>query len=155
ALSINDRRNEGRERYYRSLVVTSHDVMLISRDGQIEYATPSAEQMFGGDVRGRPFDEVIVSRARLDGQTEYEGQVHRPGEATLIVHVRERDLSDDPHVSGVVATIRDVTLERVEQMDLAYRASHDALTGLANRHSFHSALRTPAETPRAVLFVDL
>jgi diguanylate cyclase (GGDEF)-like protein len=155
ALSVNDRRSEERERHYRSLVVTSHDVVLISREGRIEYATPSADLMFSGDVRGRRFDEVIVSRARTDGQGEYEGQVHRPGEATLIVHVRERDLSDDPHVSGVVATIRDVTAERVQQMDLAYQASHDPLTGLANRHSFHTAMRTCAETPRAVIFVDL
>ena len=40
-----------REHYFRTLVLTSTDVTLISRHGRIEYATPSAQAMFGRDVR--------------------------------------------------------------------------------------------------------
>jgi len=76
------------------------------------------------------------------------------------VLVTERDLTDDPHVTGVVTTLRDITAERTRQLDLAYRASHDPLTRLANRESFHHQLRAPEPgeaqpVARAILYVDL
>ena len=79
--------------------------------------------------------------------------------------MHRRDLTEDPTVNGVVTTLRDVTAERNLQRDLAYRASHDALTGLPNAHQFLDELRTDSApdadrrtTPgggRAALFVDL
>jgi diguanylate cyclase (GGDEF)-like protein/PAS domain S-box-containing protein len=148
------------ERYFRSLVLTSRDVTMISRGGRVVYATPLAADMFGGDVRGRLLDELVLTReatGRLPSEAdEFEGRVRRPDGVTLLVLVRQRDLSDDPHVIGVVTTVRDVTDECTKQMELAYRANHDPLTGLANRHAFDAALRSgPADRPRAVLFIDL
>ena len=79
--------------------------------------------------------------------------------------MHRRDLTEDPTVNGVVTTLRDVTTERNLQRDLAYRASHDALTGLANAQPFGDELRTDIAldadrrtTPgggRAAMFVDL
>ena len=69
-----------------------------------------------------------------------------------------RDLTDDPTVNGVVTTLRDVTAEREAQRDLAYRASHDLLTGLSNGDRFRSELQaesTTATSLAAVLFIDL
>src|SRR5690606_12837547 len=45
-----DLRAEERERYFRTLVLTSEDVTLIVRDGIVAYATPSARALFGRDV---------------------------------------------------------------------------------------------------------
>jgi diguanylate cyclase (GGDEF)-like protein len=75
--------------------------------------------------------------------------------------VQRRDLTGDPTVRGVVTTMRDITAERELQRDLAYRASHDELTGLANVRAWGETLA--AEGGRrhrpgdgvAVLFVDI
>ena len=86
--------------------------------------------------------------------------MRRSDASTVIVMISERDLTEDPHVTGVVTTLRDITAERTRQLDLAFRASHDPLTRLANRESFHHQLRAPLPPgvepiPRAVLYVDL
>ncbi|MDP4302166.1 sensor domain-containing diguanylate cyclase [Leptothrix discophora] len=75
----------------------------------------------------------------------------------------------DPHDSGAgtIWLLRDVTQERAEQRELAWSASHDALTGLLNRAHFERTLSLLVERNRqleragepwptaAVLFIDL
>ncbi|BBE71768.1 EAL domain-containing protein [Oharaeibacter diazotrophicus] len=62
---------------------------------------------------------------------------------------------------GVVLVFQDVTTARALQRDLAYAASHDALTGLKNRTAFEGAVQAALAEARAggpghaVLFVDL
>jgi len=64
-------------------------------------------------------------------------------------------------IIGVVLVFQDVTNARALQRDLAYAASHDALTGLKNRTAFEGAVQTALAEARAggpghaVLFVDL
>jgi diguanylate cyclase (GGDEF)-like protein len=170
-------RSEERQHYFRTLVLASTDVTLISRDDRVDFATPSAQSMFGRDVRGRSFDQ-LVSRHGSDGdpmppgesawsdvENGADGQILRPDGRAVVVLVRRRDLSEDPSVIGIVSTLRDVTTERTLQHDLAYRASHDALTGLSNAQCFNDALRDLPSTAtgpeggsdrgRAALFVDL
>ena len=170
---------EERDRYFRTLVLTSTDVTLISRDGRIDYATPSAQAMFGRDVCGESFDELVhrhpadrrrrgkADTAWSDTEDGAEGYAERATGDVATVLVHRRDLSGDPTVNGVVTTLRDVTAERNLQRDLAYRASHDALTGLVNAPQFGEELRaeqtSAAGTDRlggsddglAVLFIDL
>jgi diguanylate cyclase (GGDEF)-like protein/PAS domain S-box-containing protein len=170
-------RTDDRERYFRSLVLTSRDVTLICRTGRVAYATPSARAMFGYEVMGRLFDTVVrrgaVSRtprrslsASTTGTTwgafeeRAEGYVDRPDGTVLTVEVHRRDLTDDPTVDGIVTTLRDVTAERELRQELSHRASHDGLTGLANAELFREELRTERDVARpggqaAVLFVDL
>lgn len=161
-------RAEERERYFRTLVHTSTDVILISRRGRIEYATPSAEAMFGWDIRGAAFEDVVEPvRGGEDGPRPWsvvedgtEGQVRRPDGTTVTVLVHRRDLTGDPTVGGVVSTLRDVTEERDLRRSLAYRASHDSLTGLANAELLREQLRHDRQTAgrnglSVVLFVDL
>jgi diguanylate cyclase (GGDEF)-like protein/PAS domain S-box-containing protein len=165
-------RSDDRERYFRSLVLTSREVTLICRKGRVEYATPSARAMFGYEVQGRQFDTVVrrgaVSRGTPirsgEGWAPFEegveGYIDRPDGAVLTVEVHRRDLTDDPTVHGVVTTLRDVTAERELRQELSHRASHDGLTGLANAELFRDELRTERELNRgnllaAVLFLDL
>jgi diguanylate cyclase (GGDEF)-like protein len=162
---------EGRERYFRTLVLTSDDVTLISRGGVVAYATPSAQGMFGQDITGHPIDELLNGGpgppGRWTATTGAEATVSRP-DGEVIVWVRSRDLHDDPTVNGVVTTLRDITAERHLQADLAFRASHDPLTGLANAELFSDELhanddatgqlaerRRPSRSGRAALFIDL
>jgi diguanylate cyclase (GGDEF)-like protein/PAS domain S-box-containing protein len=175
-----ERRDEERERYFRTLVVTSEDVILISQDGHISYATPSAWKMFGRNVVGHRFDDLVnghlpapappamstLAPASLTERSEapFEGTVSRSDGTILTVRVRRRDLTADPTVGGVVATLHDVTVERQLQRELAHRATHDPLTGLANSELFATELRAEESscvgrggqsTGRAALFVDL
>jgi diguanylate cyclase (GGDEF)-like protein len=158
-------RVEERERYFRTLVLTSTDVTIITRDGRVVYATPSARDMFGRDVTGHLFDDLVHATPSGDddppawSETAYgeEGYVHRR-DGPVTVLMRRRDLTDDPTVGGVVTTLRDVTAERNLQRDLAHRATHDPLTGLANAQLFGDELRAEESADgegSAVLFVDL
>ncbi len=67
----------------------------------------------------------------------------------------------DGAVIGLVVVFRDVTAERSLVHELAWRASHDALTSLANRHTFERTLRELAESAQsgrighALLYIDL
>ncbi len=162
-----------RERYFRTLVLASTDVTLISRDDRVDYATPSADPMFGENIQGRSFGKLVIrnpsddegsgsrlQRAWSNVEDGVDGTIVRPDGQTVIVLVHRRDLTADPTVDGVVSTLRDVTTERNLQRDLLYRASHDSLTGLANAQSFTDELRVePAAgksgVGRAVLFIDL
>ncbi|MEV0717018.1 EAL domain-containing protein [Asanoa sp. NPDC050611] len=150
-----------RERYFRSVVNQSTDVILISQDGHIGYVSPSALRLFGRDVRGERFDRLVTPaeaggphwRSVEDGA---EGLVDRPGGDSAVVQVYRRDLTADPSVQGVVTTLRDVTRERALRLDLERRANEDPLTGLANPTRFQEELR--ADTGNggwAALFVDL
>src|SRR5690606_29351837 len=127
----------------------------------VEYATPSAMDMFGRDVQGALVSDLL-SAERPEGwssvhvTTDAEGEeqyVRRPDGSVLTVLRRERDLTDDPTVNGIVITLRDVTAERNLQRDLAHRASHDPLTGLANAEVLSEAIRK--DDARAALYIDL
>jgi diguanylate cyclase (GGDEF)-like protein len=60
---------------------------------------------------------------------------------------------------GTIWTIEDVTAAREHREQLAYTASHDALTGLCNRAAFErllgNAVAAAATTPFCALFIDL
>ena len=167
-------RADERERYFRTLVLTSTDATLISRGGRIDYATPSAHTIFGRDVKGEVFDDAVrrsppgeSNDAPLwsDNEDSAEGYLIRPDGEHVAVLVHRRDLTADATVNGVVSTLRNVTAERRLQDDLAYRASHDALTGLSNARAFGDELRgenasgvqrrSYAGAGRAAIFVDL
>jgi len=158
---------EERERYFRALVLSSTDAILISRDGRIEYATPSAEPMFGRSILGERFNDIVRRPENPDADPQWpdvvdgaEGVIRSPrGEVAVVVH--RRDLRGDPSVRGIVTTLRDVTAERELQRDLAYRASHDELTGMANARTWGETLEAEQERRRgegngvAVIFIDL
>jgi diguanylate cyclase (GGDEF)-like protein/PAS domain S-box-containing protein len=159
---------EERERYFRTLVTTSTDVILISRNGRIEYATPSASSIFGRDVLGEGFDDVIrpadpgrIGARWSDVVDGDEAVIRRAGGDDVAVVIHRRDLSGDPTVRGIVTTLRDVTAERALQRDLAYRASHDELTGMVNARAWGETLSLETDRRRgpgdavAVIFIDI
>ena len=61
--------------------------------------------------------------------------------------------------AGTIWTLEDVSANRRERDALSYAATHDALTGLANRqhfeHSMAQQLASNAEAPSALLYIDL
>lgn len=71
------------------------------------------------------------------------------------------NLLDDPHVSGIVVTTRNINERKTLEARLTHQAFHDPLTNLANRVLFrdrveHALMRYKRQkTPLAVLFLDL
>ncbi len=93
--------------------------------------------------------EVELERTDDDGRTLWSHTTLSP------------DLSADGTVVGVLASTRDITAMKVAEAALAHRATHDALTGLANRtlvlDRIEAALARTARRPGlvAVFFVDV
>jgi PAS domain-containing protein len=82
-------RQHERESYFRTLVQNSTDVILICRDGAVDYATPAATDLFVGEtVVGSRLDDLITmpgpesasdaepTEATVDGPTPPDGSVY-------------------------------------------------------------------------------
>ncbi|GAA2554274.1 hypothetical protein GCM10010435_25900 [Winogradskya consettensis] len=165
----------GNEDYFRALIQNASDVILIvDAEDAIRYASPSALAVFGrDDLAGTTVYELITSIDHA-GLRHFLGEV-RAGRGRDAVDLSAisaagtllqvecvcRDLRDEPAVSALVMTIRDVTERRQLQDDIAHQAFHDTLTGLANRALLQNRLAqmTPFTAAThgsvSVLFIDL
>ena len=85
----------------------------------------------------------------------------RGGQQYAIEQTVSPILDRENGVIGTVVVFRDVTMERSLANELAWQASHDALTGLVNRHEFERRLQELVDSARAqrinhvLLFMDL
>lgn len=152
-ISLNGRLGEMRSHARFTAIIrnTSDAVIVYDDDRHIVYASPALDRKWGwGDdpLEGRPIQSVVRSGdgARPDawlGILE-GGAVHAPIELLLRaadgtetpVSVVASDLRDDPDISGVVLTARDISHRRELESKLRHDAAHDALTGLLNRGAF-------------------
>ena len=148
---------KNQERRFRSLVQNSSDVtVIVDRDGAVTYLSPAAERVLGLDVAlwtgqggllGVHPDDRTVMSSRI-------AEISTIPNATASYHVRlahqdgswrwaeiiSANLIDEPSVAGIVSNVRDVTETRRFQDRLRHEATHDALTGLANRVLFRERL---------------
>jgi len=173
---VHRRRSEAR---FGSLVQHSTDLItVLSKDGTIEYQSPSIERVLGRApeaVVGRRFDELVdpADRGRLaqlveSGLSADEEHVqaiecvllHEDGDARQF-EILMTNLLDDEHVGGIVLNSRDVSERKVFEEQLAHQAFHDAVTGLANRALFTERVRHAIARSRreghgiAVIFLDV
>ncbi len=167
-------------REFRLLAENASDVVLrIDPAGVIDWVSPSVSTVLGWDpdaLVGTPSsaiideadrDEVLRQRSDLvasgrDGlemTVRYRTAWGAAREMSAVVHVLRVD--GDDAVTGMAVGLRDVTDEAKVRRELAYRASHDILTGVANRDDLLSRLRTRLEIPSdpgrkvGVLFCDV
>ena len=168
---------QGNKAYFRTLVHdTSDAVLIISDDGKIRYATPSATSIFGEiRVEGAYLRDLVADGERDDlvatlmqprvgaslNSRYVDQRITRRDGVSVDVQVRSSDLRDDPTVAGLVLTVRDVTEQRQLEEQLKHQAFHDALTRLPNRLLFQDriwqqlALARRDGSTAGVLFVDL
>ena len=165
---------ERREQRFRALVSNSKDaIVVVDEEGRVDYATPSMERVFGipaSDLNSFALARLTDAPGRTAFGVAYRAALAAPGEPQQ-AELRFRrhdgawgeaelilvDLRADPAVAGLVVTARDVT----DRKELWRRASHDPLTGLANRQVLLDRLEHALSLgdrlgqPPAVLFVDL
>jgi diguanylate cyclase (GGDEF)-like protein/PAS domain S-box-containing protein len=171
--------NVGRqERRLRSLLQHASDItMLINGERAVTYVSPAIERILGHppaaavgrlavDVlqpADRPNLERLLTQLTVDRSatiTTHLQARHGDGSSRWLELVATSRL-DDPSVSGVIINIRDIT-EAIQLQDrLRYEASHDKLTGLANRALLDERAEGYVEDParqsksKAVLMLDL
>ena len=164
---------------FSALIEHSSDVVIVlDRDFNLTYASPSYQHILGVDPAGligtstigrihpddvarlRPMLSALMTQPTGSVST-YDVRVRHADGSWRTLEVTSSNRLDDPVVAGLVCNGRDVT-ERVEAAErLTHLAMHDSLTGLANRALLldrlnHAVARaTRSGTSCAVFFLDL
>ncbi|EQD82519.1 sensor domain-containing protein [Saccharopolyspora erythraea] len=153
-------------------------VVVVGRSGVIESANPASQRILGAPasqiIGTRPtswptFDESGAamrpeeqpsSLAQWTGEPENSRMVRlvRPDGRSVWLSLTSRSLTPQdrpPHM--VVTSFTDITDSRAARERLEYEATHDPLTGLANRTLAlrHLAVSRDRTRAIAVLFIDL
>jgi diguanylate cyclase (GGDEF)-like protein/PAS domain S-box-containing protein len=138
------------EQRFRSLIQRASDMILVvDTEGTILSESSAVKRMLGWDS-GERLGRGIVNYVHADdaqrAMEAIQGIVKGSG-TSCTVELRQRDASgrwhwvestisnmlDEPTVRGVVINDRIVDDRKVLEVELIHRASHDSLTGLANR----------------------
>jgi diguanylate cyclase (GGDEF)-like protein/PAS domain S-box-containing protein len=170
-----DETAQRRAEQHFSTVVASLDegVIVVGADGVLETANQAAHEILGrapGELTGvhwlhlAPRDEAgapILPRPVLTAPDETGRvlQIRRPDSAIVWIRLTSRPLSagDGYTPTAVVTSFTDITEDRAIERRLEHEATHDPLTGLANRtvvlKGLGDALKRPETT--TLLFIDL
>ena len=162
---------------FRALVQNSAAItMLVEADGTVASVSGAFARVLGHDPElavGKSLLDWVVplQRARVGaafadalntpGTSNFDATlVHRDGERSVPLELCVVNLLDDPVVEGLVITAYDVTPLREAQASLQHMATHDALTGLANRtllleRAEDAVVRARDGVPVTVFFIDL
>ncbi|HET9701415.1 MAG TPA: diguanylate cyclase, partial [Burkholderiales bacterium] len=180
--TIGDALQRESERAHVALYSIGDGVIVTGAAGEVEDLNPVAEKLTGWSreaARGRPLREVysIVdedSRAPVQFEDHGRGLERRGGTLAAGVRLVHREGREFPvedtaspirdragQIVGNIVVFRDVTHLRTLARRLSWQASHDPLTGLANRREFERRLAEMLDTTRshgrqhALLFMDL
>lgn len=150
--------------YERTLVTLSSigDAVITTNEiGNIEYLNPIAESLTGWQLKdaiGKPILEVFNIIHQQTRQTAENPIAHCLKKRAIVELARDTVLiNKNGHeypvedsaapifnasgiITGVVMVFRDVTGQRSLRQEIEHRATHDHLTGLANRAEFDRVL---------------
>ncbi|MFF2557035.1 diguanylate cyclase domain-containing protein [Nocardia sp. NPDC058058] len=171
------------EQFFTTVVSQLEEgVVVIDRDGRIESANPAARRIFGYDAddlvgthlndiplclldaNAQPMPPswypVIRTLATGETVTRFVFGVDRPDGQRRWLSASSRLLNPEDPNSPAVSSFNDITEFRASRRQLEYQATHDPLTGLANRALVLSRLAGALGTSEAlpvstVLFIDL
>lgn len=163
------------EQQHRLLTENASDVVMLVRQGIIEWISPSLNRMLGwspGRWVGHPFEQ-FVHREDLGLAKQCCREEHHGG--SRVTRLRLRDSLGQHHwveahssaifsevglPDGIVASFRTVDQEVASEQELERRARFDDLTGLVNRSEMLERFRIlltsrPRRVPMAILFIDI
>lgn len=143
----------------------------------IVYANPGFEQITGyrpGDIEGRPFDFLQATDPQQPGALAVHDALLSMGEVEASLQGTRRDgqpfwyeyrvtpMRDAAgRITHVMGVMTDISERQRHAQQLAWRSTHDVLTGLPNRHLLLDRLTQSVERAQAgsnrlaVLVVDL
>ncbi|WP_092397767.1 EAL domain-containing protein [Pseudomonas sp. NFACC39-1] len=170
-----------KERAQITLQSIGDGVITTDVEGAIAYMNPAAEAMThwkaehatglplaalfnllddNAQSEGLTLIEHILS-GRLGGGSEHSKLIQRLDGSTVSVTLVGAPIRHAGKVSGAVLVLHDMTQERQYIANLSWQATHDALTGLANRREFEYRLEqalhnlTRQVGRHALMFLDL
>ena len=160
--------------------LTDDVAVLLDGDGSLRYANAAARAFFGlGDLgdggrldvdwhpEGSWFDRIREMLDDADGERRWSGEataVRPDGEIVpMLVQVLVHGDPADPTARFFSAVGRDIRDRKRLEMSLEEQATHDPLTGLANRallfdrvgHALDGLREIPGRSSIALLFVDI
>lgn len=127
-------------------------------DGKLRWVNPAVERMTGYSVRDcmsmddfplplvHAADRDLVRRQHQQALTGHTGQdlefrvVTREGRQIWLAMAWQPIYGGDGASLGYRSSLRDITLQHRANEELAFAATHDALTGLHNRRAFEQEL---------------
>ena len=157
--------------WFSALVQQASDLtVVVNEDDTIQYASPAAERFL--DIRvgaiaaetlgsqfhpdDQPAIEALSAQLAASATAEAELRVVQDDGSYRWLHVIATDLRGNPSVRGVVWNGRDIHDARRLQDELRHQATHDVLTGLANRVLLQQRVREIApDRPICMLLIDL
>jgi len=170
-----------KERAQITLQSIGDAVITTDVEGAIAYMNPAAEALThwkAGQAVGLPLAELFnlldenaqadgftliehILSGQLSGSSEHAKLIQRLDGSTVSVTLVGSPIHTAGKVSGTVLVLHDMTQERQYIANLSWQATHDALTGLANRREFefrleqalHNLTRQPGR--HALMFLDL
>jgi diguanylate cyclase (GGDEF)-like protein/PAS domain S-box-containing protein len=174
---------EEKERAQVTLQSIGDGVITTDAYGLIDYINPVAADLTGWNMRsarGKPVNEIMTivnehTRAAVDNPVLTclkEGRVISLAQNSILITRKGEEIpvqdSAAPirdrigNIIGAVMVFHDTSNETRLFRQLSYQASHDALTGLINRHEFENRLmmaldklRREPDSTHALLYVDL
>ncbi|GAA2395251.1 diguanylate cyclase domain-containing protein [Dactylosporangium salmoneum] len=161
----------GQQERIRSLLAHSTDITsVVDAAGTLTFVSPATERLLGKSpdaVLGTPVishihpDDLPIFlpamerlRAQAGATVTYQIRYAHADGTWRWLDVVSRNLLDVPGVQAYVSNARDATQARLLQDELRHQATHDGLTGLANRALFDQRL-AGLQTHASVLLVDL
>ncbi len=167
----------------RALVILgaiADGVVSVDAHGSIDYLNPAAQLITGWpsvEAVGRSVADVLPlvgvrEPPTLSEPASLSAWFRSVAESGVTLRVRDGSeralqltassiIDDQGQLQGLVLTFRDTSQTNTLLRELAYRASHDALTGLVNREEFERRLkRLVADAqagggPHAICYLDL
>lgn len=158
--------SEQQERAQLTLESIGDGVIATTAEGYIDYLNPTAKELTEWPLelaRGKPIFQVfrLVEERTLEPLGDFISPILRDGKTIknnnymLSKHGTRRAVEysaapirrRDGAIAGAVIVFHDVTSAQELSRQLSYQATHDALTGLINRHEFeHRLERTLRDT---------